>query len=148
MGADKSVLKINDLQKLRFLVTQDENGLEEFLYPKLRIGDTWWIPDEISGFGTKERHPWVIVKPYSITATSVIACPRTSTDSNVRKLGGIQTPAYILPSLDKSGFLILMHRRAFPVSNFREFVYIGQLSEEWLRRIQKFYHSLTKGKVT
>lgn len=129
--------KVKGFRQLLSLLAQDNQGLNDHVYTRLRVGDVWWIPDNITGFGQKERHPWVIVRAYSSGRANVIACPRTSAVANSSR--GIITPANILPGLTQEGLFILKHRRSLAAKDFRDFEYIGQLSRKWIRMIQSFY---------
>lgn len=126
--------RINDFKLLRQLLTQDESGRQEYLYSRLKVGDMWWIPDIISGFGQKEKHPWVVVVDYKPNRPPVLACPRT-TEVRGRK-DELRTPAKVLDGLEKEGAILLGHRRPFLSEKFREFEYIGRLSDEWIRKLQ------------
>jgi len=143
---DGKTAQVKDLSQLRQLLARDENGLQEYVYPKLRLGDVWWIPDDVSGFGEGQRHPWVVVRSYSTRRASIIACPRTTTASNPQR--GIVTPAGILPSLDQDGLIVLKLRRSFVARDFRSFEYVGRLPQSWRQKIVDFYRSLTEGKMT
>jgi len=136
--------RIKELSQLRLLLTQEETGLKEYVYPKLGIGDVWWIPDQFTGFGEKQRHPWVIVRGYSERRANVVACPRTTGIGNSRH--GIVTPAGVLPELDQVGLILLKHRRSFVAKEFRGFGYVGRLPEKWAQRIIDFYGSLAGSK--
>ena len=99
------IKKVKDFKQLLLLVTQEEEGLEKFIYSRLRVGDVWWIPDEISRFGTgtREKHPWVVVAPYREDRPPVMACPRTTSQRN--RKDELYSPANLLPELDKEGFI-------------------------------------------
>jgi mRNA-degrading endonuclease toxin of MazEF toxin-antitoxin module len=148
MNDEKLMQYVKGLNRLRTLLTQDENGREIFLYPNLNKGDVWWIPDEITSFSIdKERHPWIIVNGYSNPSTSVILCPRTTSYRTNDNYKGILTPRNIIPGLEKEGLLLLKHRRNFPVAIFQRCEYIGRMPNDILNEIQKFYNGLTTGKI-
>ncbi len=128
------VKKVNDLKQLLLLVAQDEEGLREHIYSKLSVGDMWWIPDTVTGFGHGEKHPWVVVVSYKPNHPPVMACPRTTKIG--KRIDELYTPAKILPDLEKAGSILLGHRRQFAAEKFREFAYIGRLSDEWIRKIR------------
>jgi hypothetical protein len=139
--------RIKDLSELRKLLTQEETGLDEYLYPQLELGDVWWISDSITGFSIdRAQHPWVIVNGYSPSVASVIASPRTTSYLSTYVKRGLMTPANILPGLEKEGLLLLHHRRTFPATKFRDFEYIGKLPEPWRKKIRAFYQALAEGK--
>jgi mRNA-degrading endonuclease toxin of MazEF toxin-antitoxin module len=146
VSTDVKIAQVKDLRQLRLLLAQDENGLKKYVYPRLRLGDVWWIPDDVSGFGDGQRHPWVIVRGYSPRRANILACPRTTTIRSPQR--GIVTPAGILPDLDQDGFILLMLRRSFVAKGFRRFDYIGRLPEGWLQKIRSFYEALVKSKAT
>jgi len=39
------------------MLTEDEDGLEQYEYPSFRFGHAWWIPDSVIRFIS---YPWVI----------------------------------------------------------------------------------------
>lgn len=137
--------RVKDFGELLLLLTQDEPGLEEYVYPRLRLGDAWWIPDEITGFSQKQRHPWVVVRGYSPRLASVVACPRTTDIRCIQR--GIVTPADILPGLDQDGLFLLRFRQSFVARDFCYYEYIGRLPENLIRRILDFYGTLAKGET-
>jgi len=137
--------RVKDLGQLRLLLAQDEDGLRKYVYPKLRLGDVWWIADHVSGFGERGRHPWAIVRGYDTITVGVVACPRTTKISSARR--GIVTPAGILPGLDQDGFIVLKHRQLFLAKDFRSFDYVGRLSERCIGKIQNFYRVMAEGKM-
>jgi len=146
VSIDEELPSVNALQALRLLISQDDDGLRQYVVTHLGVGDIWWIPDEVTGFAQKERHPWVIVKGYHAHRATVIASPRTSHRKNLRR--GIMTPAGVLPGLDRSGLVDLSFRRSFSARSFREFEYIGRLSDAYIQKIQEFLATLARGKTT
>lgn len=143
--SDVKIKRVRELSKLRLLLAQDEDGLETYVYPKLQLGDVWWIPDDISGFSDRERHPWVIVRSYSPNQSHVVACPRTTQTTSPQH--GLATPAGVLPGLDKRGFLLLKFRRPFIAKGFREYRYIGKLPHHWIEEIRTFYRGQAQDKA-
>lgn len=137
MKEDKKLESVNSLSNLRKLLTQDKEGLERYIYSRLSIGDVWWISDQYSSFGTKSRHPWVVVKGYASNSIHVTLSPRTTSTKSSKR--GIITPANLLPELDQEGIFLLDFRRTFPIHDFTNFDYIGQLSNEWVEKIREFY---------
>ena len=117
------------------LLAQDEDGLKEYVYDKLKTGDAWWIPDALSQFGTRDRHPWIVITDYSPKRPPVLACPRTSQVEN--RTRGILMPANILPGLEREGIILLSFRRSFAAHRFRDFEYIGGLPDVWIQRIRE-----------
>lgn len=144
----ESIKRVQTLGDLRSLLTQDETGREDYLYPHLEFGDVWWIPDEITGFSqSREKHPWVIVNGYSPRVVSVMVSPRTSSYRPNQTKRGLLTPANLLPGLDKEGLLLLLHRRSFVTVNFSDYEYIGRLPEPWIRQMREFYRKVAEGKI-
>jgi len=140
----QSMTKINDLKQLRLLLTQDAAGLKEHVYDRLQVGDMWWIPDSVSHFGKKERHPWVVVLGYSPNRPPILASPRTTQIG--KRSDELLIPANLLPTLDRAGVVLLDFRRPFPVDRFREFEYIGRLPEKYIHKIQNWLKSVAGSK--
>lgn len=111
--------------------------LERHVYPDLRFGAFYWIPDEDSCFGDREKHPWVIVAPLWPGRLSVQACPRTSSRSQARGGNELAMPAGVLEELDRDGLLILDRRQPFLATRFKSYQLIGHLSEAWQRRLRE-----------
>ena len=139
MGASegKKIERVTSLGELLRLVAQDEEGLKEYVYSNLTIGDTWWIPDAVTGL-SKQRHPWIIVRGYVPGQAGVIACLRTTTFAQSNQKRGIVVPAGVLPELDKDGLLILEFARTFDAVAFRDFQYIGRLPSEWIEKVRVY----------
>jgi len=131
--------RIKNIKQLRKLLSDDEDGLEKFVYPNLRLGDVWWIPDSVTKFGAGSSHPWVIVGPYSPNRPNVFAAPRTTRNINNKR--GIITPAGTPPTLNKVGVVVLDLRRPFLAKDFRDFDYVGRLPEDIIKQIVKYYSS-------
>ena len=127
------------LNDLRSLVAQDEEGFEKFVAPNLTFGDVWLIPDEVSGFGTKVHHPWVIVRGYSPRQSNVVACPRTTKLDNQN---GLLVPAGTIQSFDKDGVILLRHRRSFIAKDFTRFTYLERLPDPWCEDIHSFLQTI------
>lgn len=143
MTEEDNLTRISTLSDLRLLLSQEEEGLQNFVYSRLRIGDVWWIPDEFTGFGDKERHPWVVVKGYFPSRASVILSPRTTT--RLKPKDGIITPAEVIPGLSQKGLFVLRHRRTINAKEFRGFDYIGRLPTEWISKIQEYNWKSIRG---
>lgn len=129
--------RIKNIKHLRKLLSDDEDGLEKFVYPNLRLGDIWWIPDSLTKFGDGDCHPWVIVGPYSPKRPNVFAAPRTTRNFNKKK--GIITPAGNPPGLNQIGIILLNLKRPFLAKDFRDFDYAGRLSEDIINQIVSHY---------
>ena len=142
MSTNDKIESINTLRGLRSLLSQDEAGLQQFVYQHLIFGDIWWIPDAFTGVGVKNRHPWVIVQAYSDSRPSVTACIRTTKNQNPRF--GIIMPAGVVDGLDRTGLIKLRYRRTFIAREFRDFEYVGRLPDKWIRKIQDFYATIAK----
>jgi hypothetical protein len=139
----ETIHKINDLKLLRNLLTQDEEGLQEYLYDKLRVGNMWWIPDDISKFGQGDTHPWIVVVDYKPNHPPILACPRTTKIG--KRSDEFLTPAHVLPDLEKEGAILLTFRRSFATEKFREFDYIGRLPDDWLVKFQQAFRTRSRG---
>mgnify|MGYP001091225014 CR=1 FL=1 len=137
MTTQQTPRRTKSLKNLRQLLTEDEDGLEKFVYPYLRLGDVWWIPDGVTKFGNRERHPWVIVGPYSLRRANIFASPRTT--KNLNKSKGVITPGGNPPGLDEEGIVLLNFRRPFSPKDFRDFDYVGRLPPDIIKEIRKFY---------
>lgn len=133
------------LQELRLLLTQTEVGMAEHVYPKLKVGHVWQIPDEISGFGDKDTHPWIVVRDFQNGQSSVMVSPRTTSVKSGKR--GIVTPAGLLSGLDKEGVIVLKHRRSFSVEMFRDLTYLGCLPDTWIYKITDFYQREMKART-
>lgn len=129
--------KVKSFQDLLQLVTQDEQGMHKHLYSKLQTGDVWWIPDLVTKFGNRDKHPWVVVSGYKPNRPPVIASPRTTKFKSGMRLGELFTPGGILPDLTKDGVILVKLRRSFSAEKFREFEYIGRLSDDWINELKK-----------
>ncbi len=143
MDEHDRIVSVRTFRSLRFLVSQSEDGLEKHVLSKLRIGDVWWIPDAVTGFSNKERHPWVITQGYSARRASVIACPRTTTG----KTQGILTPSAILPGLERPGIILVGFRRQFLAKAFRGYEYVGRLPKKYIDEIEDWLLEFAKGKA-
>lgn len=128
--------QIKNLKNLRKLLTEDKDGLEQFVYSNLCLGDVWWIPDTVTKFGNRDHHPWIVVGPYSPKRPNVFAAPRTT--KNLKKKGVI-TPAGMPPGLNEEGIVLLNLKRPFLAKDFRDFDYIGRLPEDIIKEILIFY---------
>jgi hypothetical protein len=134
-------------QELRRLLSETEEGLEEHVSSKLSQGDVWSVPDDVTGFGDKDKHPWVVIKGHRAGRNYVVVSPRTTTfeksDDGKR---GIITPAGVIADLDKEGLILLKHRTKLTVEEFRDFLYLGRLPEKWIRAIQAFQRKSVKSR--
>ena len=141
MANGNKIDRIRDLSELRRPLTQSEEGQAKYLHSRMRLGDLWWIPDAVTGF-SKDRHPWVVVRPYTPHIASVSVCPRTSS-IKASPGQGIQTPANILDGLDRSGDIMLLLRRTLPAMSFRDYDYMGWLPDVWSHKVDSGYRSMT-----
>ena len=143
MDDHDQIISVRTLRDLRLLVTQTEEGLEEHVFSKLRIGDVWWIPDTVTGFADKQRHPWAIVRGYSARYPTVIASPRTT----IRGSRGIMTPGGMLAGLDRPGIIVVGLRRTFRAKAFCGYEYAGRLPQEYIDEIEDYFLAFAKGKA-
>jgi hypothetical protein len=142
LGSDQTHLA-KGLDGLLRLMAQTEGGLDQYVYPYLRFGDVWWIPDAATGL-SKEQHPWIIVRSYSAERATVAACLRTTSFQNADRKHGIVMPANILPGLNREGLILPMLRRTFNAEEFQNYQYVDRLPEEWIRKIHEFYIGRTR----
>ena len=109
------------------------------VYPSLKFGALYHIPDIDSGFGRysdHDRHPWVVITPYDPQRPMITACPRTSSKSQADRAGELFIPGGILEELERDGVVILRIQRAFPAKKFRYYDYIGLLPEVWQDKLR------------
>lgn len=131
---DKSFKSFDELKKF---LQESGTDLELLVYPKLKFGAVFWIPDEDSGIGGKGAHPWVIVSDYRSGNPVVTGCLRTTSDLRHNKKKGLYQPANVLSGLDKEGIILTGIRRPFEVQGFRDYRYEGQLPQEWLDQLKQ-----------
>jgi hypothetical protein len=126
-------------QELRRLLSETEEGFEENVSSRLNQGDIWSVPDDATGFGEKDKHPWVVIRKFRKGYSYVEVSPRTTkferADNGKR---GIITPAGVIAELDKEGLILLKHRIKLTIEEFRDYLYLGRLPEKWIREIQNF----------
>lgn len=109
------------------------DGIE--LYPQLQFGAVWWIPDHLSGFGQRLRHPWVVVIGYDSSAEEVVVVPRTTTGRG-KQHEVLVIPPGVLAQLDLPGRVLLRRRVPIPAHRFSECDFVGYLNEEWQMRLR------------
>lgn len=143
MDEHDSIVSIHTLRDLRFLVSQSEDGLEEHVLSRLGMGDVWWIPDAVTRFSNKDRHPWVIIQGYSARRATVVASPRTTTGKN----RGVFTPSGVLPGLERSGIIVVAFRRPFHAKTFRGCEYVGRLPQKHIDEIKDWLLEFAMGKA-
>jgi hypothetical protein len=109
--------------------------LHLWVYPALKFGSVFWIPDETTGFGRDGEHPWVIVDPYRPGRPTVFACPRTSqVDRNVAN--GLFTPAGVIDEWDRDGVILLSMRRSLLAKDFAFYRQARDLPPEWQEKLR------------
>jgi mRNA-degrading endonuclease toxin of MazEF toxin-antitoxin module len=109
------------------------------VYPSLKFGTFYHIPDIDSGFGRcgdHDKHPWVVITPYDPQRPMITACPRTSSKRQADRAGELFIPGGILEELERDGVVILRKSRSFPAKNFRYYDYIGLLPEAWQDKLK------------
>ena len=126
---------------------ETDDGLERIIYPSLRFGAAFWIPDAETGFGSETAHPWVIIGAYQPGRPTVVACPRTSSRPHERGLAGLVIPAGVIAGLDKEGCVLLDLATPFMAYRFREYDYVGTLDEKWCARLRAAIHRLNKSEA-
>jgi len=130
----KSTKGFDDLKKF---LQESGKDLELFVYPKLKFGAVFWIPDKDSGIGGSGAHPWVIISDCRPGSQVTTACLRTSSNLQKNEISGLRQPAGILAGLDREGVIVTGWRRPFTVSKFRDYRYEGQLPQEWVDKLKK-----------
>lgn len=113
--------------------------LDLYVYPSLKFGAFYQIPDLDSGFhkgGDHGSHPWMVLTSYEPQRPMIMACPRTSSRSKACGAGEILMPGDILKGLERDGVVILRFQRPFPAKNFRYYDYIGLLPEIWQDKLK------------
>lgn len=120
------------------------------VYPSLKFGAFYHIPDTNSGFGRygdHDKHPWVVITPYDPQRPMITACPRSSRNSQADRAGELFIPGGILEELGRDGVVILKVQRPFPAKNFRCYDYIGLLPEVWQDELKNALQQLEE-KIT
>ena len=130
----KSIKSFNELKKL---LQENDKDLELYVYPNLKFGAVFWIPDEDSGIGGEGLHPWVIVSDYKPGDVVMTACLRTSSNLAENIKHGLYQPAGIIAGLDRDGVIRTVVRTPFEVQKFRDYRYVGQLPQEWVDKLKK-----------
>ena len=131
---DRSFKSFDDLKEF---LQKSGREVELLVYPAIRFGAVFWIPDEDSGLGGEGAHPWIIISDYQPGVPVVTACLRTSSNlqQNIKK--GLYQPAGVLAGLDREGVILTGVRRPFEVYKFRDYRYGGQLPQEWLDKLRQ-----------
>lgn len=129
---------INQLSDLRKLLETSDEWRQKNVYPFLKVGDVWWIPDEITNFGNRQKHPWIVITPYRHTMPNVTIAPRTTSFRKNDKSRGVITPAGIPPGLDMEGLFLLDLLRTFPIEKFVYCDYVNQLDTHYVQLIKEY----------
>jgi len=135
----KSKPRLKSLAELQRLLVETGGHLALYVYPSLKFGAFYHIPDDDSRFGEGGecgKHPWVVITPYEPQRPMIIACPRTSQSSLARGVGEFSMPGGILEELERDGVVILRIQRSFPANDFGNYAYIGLLPEIWQDRFR------------
>lgn len=127
--------------ELRAFLKESNKDLELLVYPKLKFGAVFWVPDKDSGLGMDGTHPWVILSKYEQGVPVVTACLRTSSCTAQNKKRGIYQPGGVLKGLDREGIILSAVRRPFEVRKFRDYRYEGQLPDEWVEKLRQHLDS-------
>lgn len=130
----KSFKSFDDLKKF---LQESGRDLELLVYPKLKFGVVFWIPDADSNIGGERAHPWVIISDYRPGNPVITACLRTTSNLKQKIKTGLKQPAGILTGLDREGVILTGMRIPFTVSKFRDYRYEGQLPQEWVDQLKK-----------
>ena len=131
--------KFKSFTELQRSLEKTGEDLALLVYPSLKFGAFYHIPDADSGFGGNgdhDKHPWVVITPYDPKRPMITACPRTSSKSQANRAGELFMPGGILQELGRDGVVILKMQRAFPAKNFRYYDYIGLLPEVWQDKLK------------
>lgn len=129
---------INQLSDLRKLLETSNEWQQKNIQPFLKIGDVWWIPDEITKFGNRQKHPWIVITPYRDTISNVTIAPRTTSFRKNDKSRGVITPAGIPPGLDMEGLFLLDLLRTFPIEKFVYCDYVNRLDTHYVQLIKEY----------
>ncbi len=146
----RSNRQFKSFAELQRSLEETDEDLTRFVYPSLKFGAFYHIPDLDSGFGRygdHDRHPWMVVTPYEPQRPIILACPRTSSRSQACGVGEILIPGGILGGLERDGVVILRTQRPFPAKNFRYYDYIGLLPEAWQDKLKDALQRLAE-KIT
>lgn len=137
-SAKRSKRQFKSFSELQRSLEETGEDLETLIYPSLKFGAFYHIPDMDSGFGedgTKD-HPWVLITSFEAQHPTIIACPRTSTRSQPRGKREFGMPGGILPELERDAVVILNIQRPFPAKNFRYYKFIGHLPDAWQNKLR------------
>ena len=138
-AASKQTAPLKSFAEIIPYLDQAGEYLERLVYPSLRFGSCFWIPDEDSDFcpdGGSGEHPWIITIPYRPGTPTVTACPRTSNRQRARNARELFLPSGIVSGLDKGGVVLADFPRPFLAANFRHYSCIGLLPPEWQERLR------------
>lgn len=105
----------------------------------LRFGTFYRIYDYVMKltWGDREKHPWVIVRPYAAGVPTVALCIRTTQGLDCVDYYELFMPKDIVPGLHKDGKIRLSYRRTLPCAAVKEQEYLGQLPDDWIERLRK-----------
>ena len=121
---------------LKAFLKESGQELELLVYPTLKFGAVYWIPDEDSELGGDGAHPWIVISDYRPGMSVVTACLRTSSNIRQSEKGGLYQPAGVLPGLNREGVVLPGVRKPFEAQKFRDYRYEGQLPEEWVTKLK------------
>lgn len=128
---------IKSFSALKKFLKENDNYDELYVYPNLKFGAVFWIPDEDSGIGGEGEHPWIIVSDYRTGDVVITACIRTSSNITDNLKHGLYQPAGVLNGLNREGVIRTVVRWPFEVQKFRDYKYQGQLPQEWVDKLKK-----------
>ncbi len=135
-GSKRQFKSFTELQRS---LEKSGDDLALLVYPSLKVGAFYYIPDIESGFGrygNHDKHPWVVITPYDPQRPMITVCPRTSSKNQANGAGELFMPGGILGELERDGVVILKIQRPFPAKNFRYYDYIGLLPEAWQDKLK------------
>ncbi len=135
----RSKQQFKSFEEFQRSLEETGDDLALYVYPALKFGAFYHIPDSDSGFGEggeHGKHPWVAITSYEPPRPMILACPRTSSRSLAQGVGELSMPGGILEELERDGVVILKIQQPFPAKNFRYYSYIGLLPEIWQDKLK------------
>ncbi len=128
---------IKSFSELKEFLKVNDKDLELYIYPNLKLGAVFWIPNKESGIDGDGEHPWIIISNYEPGIQVITACLRTTTNMQKNEKRGLKQPAGVLAGLNREGVIVTGMRRSFQISKFRDYRYEGQLPQEWVDKLKK-----------
>lgn len=122
-----------------FRALSDLESLLEAEERYLRFGMFYRIYDYVMKLtrGDREKHPWVIVRPYAAGRPTVALCLRTTQGLDCVEYHELLIPKGLVPGLHKDGKICLTYRKTLTCAAVKEQEYLGQLPDDWIERLRK-----------